>query len=64
MSKTKELIIDFRKVSDEPKPSLIHNEGVQVVQTYKYLGTVFDSQLKFRENTDSIIKRANQRIYW
>ena len=26
------------------------------------MGTVFDSQLKFSDNTDSIVKRANQRI--
>ena len=59
VSKTKEIIIDFRK----SKPSTIHGEEVQTVQTYKYLGTVFDSQLKFSENTDSIVKRANQRIH-
>ncbi len=63
VSKTKEIIIDFRKSSVYPKPSTIHGEKVQIVQTYKYLGTVFDSQLKFSKNTDSIVKRANQRSH-
>lgn len=48
VSKTKELIIDFRKHCDKPKPNVIHNEAVQIFQTYKYLDTVFDPQLKFR----------------
>lgn len=56
VSKTKEIIIDFRKPSVNPKPSTIHGEKVQVVQTYEYLGTMFDLQLKFSENTDSIVK--------
>lgn len=32
-----------------------------VVDTYKYLGTLFDSQLKFDANTDSIVKRDQRR---
>lgn len=35
VSKTKEIIIDFRKSSVDPKPSTIHGEDVQIVQTYK-----------------------------
>lgn len=60
--KTKELISDFRK-SNDPKASFIHNKEVEIVDTYKYLGIVFDSQLKFSLNTDSIGKRGQQRIY-
>lgn len=33
--KTKEFIIDFRKHCDKPKGSVIHNEDVQIFQTYK-----------------------------
>ena len=35
--KTKELIIDFRKNSEDPIASIIHGEEVQIVDTYKYL---------------------------
>ena len=31
VSKTRELIIDFRRHSDEPKLCVIHNENVQIV---------------------------------
>ena len=33
--------------------STIHNEEVQIVDSYKYLGTLFDSQLISKENTES-----------
>lgn len=33
------------------------------MESYKYLGTVFDSQIKFDVNTDAIVKRGQQRIY-
>ena len=35
------------------RPSTIHNEEVQIVDSYKYLGTLFDSQLISKENTES-----------
>lgn len=43
VSKTKELIIDFRHNSNKLKASIMHGEDAEIVHTYKYLGTVFDS---------------------
>lgn len=60
--KTKELI-DFYKNSKDPTASVIHGEEFQIVDTYKYLGTVFDNQLKFHSNMDSIVKRGQQIIH-
>ena len=57
--KTKELIIDFRNNSAEPKKSQIHGEPVGIVETYKYLGTIFDSD----KNTESLVKQGQQRIH-
>ena len=63
VSKTKEIIIDFRKSTSAHEVSLIHNKGVEIVDNYKYLGTVFDSKLKFDANSVTIIKRAQQRVH-
>ncbi len=63
VSKTKELIIDFRKIKTNTTASRIHCEDVEIVNSYKYLGTVFDSQLKFDINSESVVKRAHQRIH-
>lgn len=46
VSKTKELILDFRKNRLEPRASTTQGQEVQTVELYEYLGTIFDSQLK------------------
>ena len=43
--KTKEMCIDFRKNQRCPKPVYIKGEATERVDTYKYLGVVFDSKL-------------------
>ena len=63
VSKTKELITDFRQSQDTPIASTIHNEEVQIVDSYKYFGTFFDSQLSFKENTELIVKWGQQRTF-
>ena len=63
VSKTKEMFVDFRQASNGHIVSRIHGEDVQTVESYKYLGTVFDSRLKFDINTESIVKRGQQRIH-
>ena len=44
VSKTKELIIDFGKNRTKPVANYIHGKEVEIVDSYKYLGTIFDSQ--------------------
>lgn len=41
VSKTKELVIDFRRKKEIPTECIIHNEKVEIVSSYKYLGTFF-----------------------
>lgn len=38
--------------------SVIHGVDVEAVDTYMYLGTVFDCQLKFDVNTHNRVKRC------
>lgn len=42
VTKTKELIIDFRKNCDQPKPNIIHAETVERVDSYKYFLNSFN----------------------
>ena len=61
---TKELIIDLRTKKANPVASSIHGKDIQIVDTYKYLGTVFDeSHLKFDTNIESLVKRGQQKVY-
>ena len=62
--KTKEMCIDFRRgAKDDVVVSVIHDEPVEIVESFKYLGTTFDNQLKWDLNTEQIVKRGQQRMY-
>ena len=63
VSKTKEMCTDFRKNQRCPKPVYIKGEAVERVETYKYLGMVFDSKLNWKEDINSVLKKANSRMY-
>ena len=63
VSKTKEMIVDFRKTKVDVIASMIHNEPVEIVDSFKYLGTVFDNKLKWDVNTEQVVKRGQQRVY-
>ena len=63
VSETKEMCIDFRKNQRCPKPVYIKREAVEKVDTYKYLGVVFDSKLNWKENINSVLKKVNSRMY-
>ena len=63
LPKTKEICIDFRKNQRCPKPVYIKGEAVERVDTYKYLGVVFDSKLNWKENINTVLKKVNSRMY-
>ena len=46
----------FRKNQRYSKPVYIKGEAVERVDTYKYLGVVFDSKLNWKENINSVLK--------
>ena len=46
------------------KKALIHNKEIEIVDSYKYLGTTFDAKLKWEENTQLITRKCQQRIYF
>ena len=60
VSKTK----DFRKNQRCSKPVYIKGEAVERVDTYRYLGVVFDSKLNWKENINSVLKNVNSRMYY
>ena len=59
VSKTKEMCIDFRKNQRCTKPVYIKGEAAEWVDTYKYLGVVFDSKLNWKENINSMLKKVS-----
>ncbi|XP_039464464.1 uncharacterized protein LOC120438079 [Oreochromis aureus] len=66
VSKTKEMVVTFSSRQRDLAASVtstIHGKPVEVVEEYKYLGTIFDNLLKFSANTEEILRRCHQRLY-
>ena len=58
MTKTKELLIDFRKQPPAVSPITIDGEIVEKVEKYKYLGIILGNKLKFDSNVLSIYENV------
>ena len=56
VSKTKELIFDFRRSQCPVQPVTIGTDTVEIVNEYKYLGTIIDNQ----QILDSCTANANK----
>lgn len=57
-SKTKEMVVDFRRTRPHPEPVRINGACVEMVQTYKYLGVQLDDRLDWTANTEALCKKG------
>ncbi|KAL0149020.1 hypothetical protein M9458_055635, partial [Cirrhinus mrigala] len=62
--KTVEMIIDFRRNPPALPPLSIMDSTVATVETFKFLGSVISQDLKWVTHIDSIVKKAQQRLYF
>ena len=63
VSKTKEMIIDFRLGENEHEPILIEGKEVALVENYKYLGININNKLDWHAHVSSVISKTNQRFH-
>ncbi len=64
VSKTKELIVDFRKRQQQPyTPLMISGTPVERVSSFKYLGVNISDDLTWTEHIQTQVKKARQRLY-
>ncbi len=62
--KTVEIIVDFRR-NPPPIPQLtIMDSTVAAVESFRFLGTTISQDLKWDNHIDSIMKKAQQRLYF
>ena len=64
VDKTKEIVFDFRRQKQKPVESIIHKQEVEIVHNYTYLGSIFDHKLTWDANTEAILKKGKQRLYF
>ena len=63
-SKTKEMVIGFRREKSPVALLLINGSPVEIVDSLKFLGTTISLGLDWETNINSIPKKARQRMYF
>ncbi|KAK0149886.1 RNA-directed DNA polymerase from mobile element jockey [Merluccius polli] len=63
-TKTKEMVIDFRRRRGDHAPLSINGEGVARVASFKFLGAHIQEDLSWTTNTTALIKKAQQRLHF
>ena len=58
------MIVDFRRNPPALPPLTIMNSTVTAVESFRFLGTTISQDLKWDINIDSIVKKAQQRLYF
>ncbi|KAK3518498.1 hypothetical protein QTP70_001480 [Hemibagrus guttatus] len=64
-TKTKELIVEFRKSnSSRQSPIYINGSGVECVSSFKFLGVHIFEDLSWHLNTSTLVRKVQQRLYF
>ncbi len=61
MLKTVEMTVDFRR---NPPALTIMDSTVTAVESFRFLGTTISQDLKWDNHIESIVKKAQQRLYF
>ena len=63
VTKTKEIIVDYRKRRTEHAPILIDGAVVEQVESFKFLGVHINNKLEWSKHTKTGVRRARQSIF-
>ena len=58
------MIFDFHKKKTPLARLEIKNESIDIVNSFKFLGTTTTNDLKWHVNITLIVKKAHQRLYF
>lgn len=61
ISKTKEIIIEFKRTRSKPDPVSIQGTDVDLVSNYKYLGVQLDNKLDWSSHIETVYKRGSKQ---
>ena len=60
---SKDMCIDFSNDPPSQTGTVIHEDKVEVVDEYKYLGTIIDNRLRWDRHCSATYKMCQQRLY-
>lgn len=63
VSKTKEMVLDFRRNKNNKEHIAINGSDVEFVPSYKYLGCTLQEDLSWDTHINNQVKKANKRLY-
>uniref|UniRef100_A0AAV2K2E3 Alkylated DNA repair protein AlkB homologue 8 N-terminal domain-containing protein n=1 Tax=Knipowitschia caucasica TaxID=637954 RepID=A0AAV2K2E3_KNICA len=58
------MIVDFRKSTVPPPPPSVMDSPITSVESFRFLGTTITQDLKWEPTISSLIKKAQQRMYF
>ena len=61
--KTKQMIFNFTTNKQLSTRTKLNNTNIEIVEKTKLLGLVLTNDLKWEENTELLVKKANSRIH-
>ncbi len=64
ISKTKELVVDFRRRTSVHPPITIDRTPVERVSSFKFLGVHITEDLTWTTHTQSVVRKAHQRLFF
>ncbi len=64
ISKTKELIIDFRKMEEKTSEVYINGTEVEQVNSFRFLGISITKNLSWSSHISTLVKKAQKRLYF
>ena len=59
-----EKIVDFRRSPPSLPPLAILNSTVSAVKSFSFLGSTISQNLKWEPNINTVLKKAQQRMYF
>ncbi|TWW55937.1 putative RNA-directed DNA polymerase from transposon BS [Takifugu flavidus] len=62
--KTVEMIVDFRKVTAPLPPLALMDSPITITDSFRFLGTTITRDLKWEPTISSLIKKAQQRMFF
>ncbi|TWW75377.1 putative RNA-directed DNA polymerase from transposon BS [Takifugu flavidus] len=62
--KTVEMIVDFRKVTAPLPPLALMDTPITIMDSFRFLGTTITRDLKWEPTISSLIKKAQQRMFF